>query len=412
MYLIIIAKLIYLIILILFIIFIIFNKNKNKYNFENELIRFIKINKKELKINNIEEKLAKAIKYVNFIKKSKHQISYKHVEKPKISFISTIFNQEKNLSDFIYSIQNQKLKEYELILVDDFSVDNGTKIIEKIKENDKRIKLIKNKKNFGTLYSRYLGELNANSKYIIFVDCDDFVLKDGIFNSYKYIEKNNIDIIQFHSIWHFKNKIYLKKFSYNYENALYQPYLSYIFYYNVESKKGSENNYALWNKLIKRKIVNKAFKWIEEKYLKEKIITHNDLIILFSFLKNANSFKYIDEIGYYYHFRSKKNSASNSWNNYIRANEIVHGLFTNIKFLYEKTGNTYLDKYFCIYKVQNYYHQYNKLFKYINDKEYSYITEIFNKLNESNYILKKDKLYIFMIKRLILKKMKIKKIKL
>ena len=139
--------------------------------------------------------MAKAIKYVNFIKKSKHQISYKHVEKPKISFISTIFNQEKNLSDFIYSIQNQKLKEYELILVDDFSVDNGTKIIEKIKENDKRIKLIKNKKNFGTLYSRYLGELNANSKYIIFVDCDDFVLKDGIFNSYKYIEKNNIDIL-------------------------------------------------------------------------------------------------------------------------------------------------------------------------------------------------------------------------
>ena len=33
----------------------------------------------------------------------------------------------------------------------------------------------------------------------------------------------------------------------------------------------------------------------------------------------------------------------------MRSNEIVHGLFTNIKFLYEKTGNTYLDKYFCIY---------------------------------------------------------------
>jgi hypothetical protein len=41
--------------------------------------------------------------------------------------------------------------------------------------------------------------------------------------------------------------------------------------------------------------------------------------------------------------------------NYKKSNEILHGLFTNIKFLYEKTDNTYLDKYFCIYKVQYYY---------------------------------------------------------
>ena len=73
-----------------------------------------------------------------------------------------------------------------------------------------------------------------------------------------------------------------------------------IYYYSIKTKKGDESNYALWNKLIKRKIVNKAFKWIGEKYLKEKIIVHNDLIILFSLLKNANSYKYIDEIVYYY----------------------------------------------------------------------------------------------------------------
>ena len=81
------------------------------------------------------------------------------------------------------------MKEYELIFVDDFSTDNGTKIINKIKEKDKRIKMIKNKKNMGTSYSRYIGEINANSEYIIFIDCDDFVLENGIVNSYKYIKK-------------------------------------------------------------------------------------------------------------------------------------------------------------------------------------------------------------------------------
>lgn len=389
---------------ILIILFLVIIPFKNiEYNFEKKLIRYIKINKKKIEIKNYKQKLFLAIKYVNFLKESKQENFYKNINNPKVSFISTVFNQENYLSNFIFSVQNQKLKEYELIFVDDFSLDHGPKIIKKIKEKDKRIKMIKNKKNMGTLYSRYIGELNAKSEYIIFIDCDDFVLKDGIFNSYKYIKKNNIDIVQFHTVWQNKNRISIRAFSYNYEKIIYQPYLSYIHYYNINKKKGAEYNYALWNKLIKRKIVNKAFKWIGEKYLKEKIIIHNDLIILFSLLKNANSYKYIDELGYYY-YKSNKNSASSSWKNHKISNELVHGLFTNIKFLYEKTGNTYLDKYFCIFKVQNYYNQYNRLFRYLNNTELAYITKIFNKLNNSDFISKRDKSNILVIKALILKK--------
>jgi len=351
--------------------------------------------------------LISIIKYVDFLKNSKDKISFKIVKRPKVSFITTVFNQENYLSNFVFSVQNQKLKDFELIFVDDFSTDNSINIIRKIEKRDKRIKLIKNKQNMGTLYSRYIGELNANAEYIIFIDCDDFVLENGIFNSYKYIKKNNIDIIQFHSVWQDENKISINNFSYNYKEIIYQPYLSYIYYYNIKDKKGAEHNYALWNKLIKKKIVNKAFKWIGEKYLKKKIIMHNDLIILFSLLKNANSYKYIDEIGYYYYFRLNKDSASNSWKNYTKSNEIVLGLFTNIIFLYEKTGSTYLDKYFCIFKIKNYYKQYNKLFKYLDGKELNYIIKIFNILIDSNYISKEDKSDILMYKTLILKKKEI-----
>jgi cellulose synthase/poly-beta-1,6-N-acetylglucosamine synthase-like glycosyltransferase len=166
-----------------------------KYAFENNLIGYIKINKKQIKIKDYEQKLINAIKYVNSLKESKHEISYKKsIKKPKVSFISTVFNQENYLSNFIFSVQSQKLREYELIFVDDSSADNSTKIINKIKEKDKRIKMIKNKKNMGTLYSRYIGELNSNTEFIIFIDCDDFVLENGIANSYKYIKKNNSSI--------------------------------------------------------------------------------------------------------------------------------------------------------------------------------------------------------------------------
>ena len=345
----------------------------NKYDFEKKLIRYIKYNSKQIKINNYEEKLYSAIKYVNFLKESKQEIYHEQVKNPQVSFITTIFNQENYLPNFIFSVQNQKLKKYELICVDDFSEDKSTKIIKKIKEKDKRIKLIRNKSNMGALYSRYIGELHANEEFIIFIDCDDLVMENGIFNSYKYLKRNNIDIIQFHSIKQDKNRIFISNFSNTYKKTIYQPYLSYVHYYNIENKKGAEYNYYLWNKLIKREIVNKAFN------------------------------KYLDEIGYYY-YRSNKNSTSSFVKNYKKSNEILHGLFTNIKFLYEKTDNTYLDKYFCIYKVQYYYNFSKKLFKYLNDKELVFITKILNKLIDSDYISIEDKSNIIMVKTLILKK--------
>ena len=252
------VKLIFIIIDILFIISII----NNKVDFEKKLIKYIKNNSKQIKINNYSEKLYSAIKYVDFLKKSKQTISFKQVKNPQVSFITTIYNQEKFLSSFIISVQQQKLEKFELIFVDDFSEDNSTKIIEKIKKKDKRIKLIRNKGNMGALYSRYIGELNAIGESIIFIDCDDFVLKNGIFNSYNYIKKNNVDIVQFHIVRQNKYLIFISNFSNNYTKTIYQPYLSYVHYYNIENKSGAEYNYALWNKLIKKDIVIKAFKWI------------------------------------------------------------------------------------------------------------------------------------------------------
>ena len=94
------------ILIILFLVIIPFKHIE--YNFENKLIRFIKVNKKKIKIKDYEQKLFLAIKYVIFLKESKQEFFYKKINKPKVSFISTVFNQEKYLSNFIFSVQNQK----------------------------------------------------------------------------------------------------------------------------------------------------------------------------------------------------------------------------------------------------------------------------------------------------------------
>ena len=49
-------------------------------------------------------------------------------------------------------------------------------------------------------------------------------------------------------------------------------------------------------------------------------------------------------------------------------------------------------------------YQYKQLYKYLNDKEISFIIEVLNKLIDSDYILIEDKSIIIMIKTLIIKK--------
>ena len=86
---------------------------------------------------------------------------------PKITSIIIIYNAEKSISTAIRSIQNQNMTDIEILLIDDCSLDNSLKIIEKFQKEDKRIKIIKNKKNKGALFSRSLGALKSKGKYIL-----------------------------------------------------------------------------------------------------------------------------------------------------------------------------------------------------------------------------------------------------
>ena len=363
-------------ILILFQVILI-NIRVNEINLEKELNRYIKVNKKNISIEIHEQKLFAYINYVKSIKENENEdVYYKLINNPKISFISTVYNQRKYLSSFISSIQKQELKEYEVIFIDDFSVDKSDELIMEKAKKDKRIKLIKNKYNMGALYSRYIGQKMSKSNYSIFLDCDDIVLKDGILNSYNHILKFNLDIVQFLTIWQGKSSISLKTNFYKYNNIIYKPILSYIFYYDNEKKIGTELNYALWDKIVKNDLLNKAFKYIGYIYLfKKKIIIHNDLILLFSLFQCANSYQYINEIGYYY-FKTNKNSTTNSWNVQSKRNEIIDSLFLNIQFLYIRTNDTYLDKCFCIYVIRRYFKIYNNLFNYLSNQQYYYIINI------------------------------------
>jgi glycosyltransferase involved in cell wall biosynthesis len=379
--------------LILFYVLIKSLKVEKEKQIENKIIRFIKYKfNKKLSRKNFEKDLPQIIHYVKLLKEGffKNEIYFPEIVKPKISFISSVYNKEKYLTSFISSIQNQDLKDFEIILVDDCSTDNSIQKINEFQSKDKRIKLIKNIKNQGALNSRYKGAMFSKGEYIIFVDSDDIVLKEGIMKAYNHIKSNNLDMVEFNSIYDNVTEIYINRNYYKYRDIIYQPILSHIYYY--QKNKGDEQNTALWDKLIKKDVALKSLKNIGENYLSKNIIIENDVIILFSLFRNANSFQYIDELGYYYFFQNS-DSITNTRYNPQKAKKIIYSIFTNIEFLYDFTNKNNFDKRFCIFKLIQAYKRYEICLHFI-DNEFNLIKNVLNKLLESQYISVNDKVII------------------
>jgi glycosyltransferase involved in cell wall biosynthesis len=108
----------------------------------------------------------------------------------KVSVIMAVYNSEKFLDESINSILSQTLKDFEFIIIDDYSADNSLNIIKKHAKQDKRIILIENKKNLGLTKSLNKGLKLAKGKYIARIDADDIALPERLEKQYKYLEEH------------------------------------------------------------------------------------------------------------------------------------------------------------------------------------------------------------------------------
>ena len=110
-----------------------------------------------------------------------------------VSVIIPVYNSSKYLKECLDSVLNQTYKNLEIIIIDDKSTDNSVDIINSYK--DKRIKLIKLKKNSGVSVCRNKGIEKASGDYITFIDSDDYWELDKIKKQVKFIEKNDYTFI-------------------------------------------------------------------------------------------------------------------------------------------------------------------------------------------------------------------------
>ena len=110
-----------------------------------------------------------------------------------ISVIVPVYNKEKYIEKCIRSILMQTYTRIELIAVDDGSTDGSLSILESIKKEDDRLKVI-SKQNGGLVDAVSIGVLQATGEYVSFVDADDYIGKNFIGNLMSQFDES-IDIV-------------------------------------------------------------------------------------------------------------------------------------------------------------------------------------------------------------------------
>lgn len=117
-------------------------------------------------------------------------------EKPMVSIIMPVYNSEQYLSVAIDSILNQTYSNFELLLIDDGSIDQSGSICDLYEKKDSRVRVF-HQKNGGICNARNKGLSEAVGKYISFCDNDDEFSETLLEDNIKKAEDTGADVIRF-----------------------------------------------------------------------------------------------------------------------------------------------------------------------------------------------------------------------
>lgn len=110
-----------------------------------------------------------------------------------VSIITPAYNAQRFIGDAINSVINQSWQDWEMLIIDDGSVDDTHKICQGFCDIDDRIKLI-HSSNHGVSHARNLGLKSAKGQYIGFLDADDIIDSDYIAQIINKLELSGADI--------------------------------------------------------------------------------------------------------------------------------------------------------------------------------------------------------------------------
>ena len=333
-----------------------------------------------LDINKAKEEIKK---YNDFKVTNYSKVDLYKRDNPKISLIITVYNQDNFLKKIYDCIQKQSLKDIEIIFVDDASTDNSSLIINEFMKEDKRIIYIKNEKNRRAFYSRNKGILISRGEYILVVDPDDLLINNILIKAYETAKKYDLDILQFYVMVGSidRNNIW-REVKYKY-GILYNSQVKNVIYYCITRN--------LWDKLIKREIYIKAINFMKLEFHKETYVLHNDDTAFLGLISIANSYGFLEEIGYFYNLKNPKSTFRHYFDTKYM-NNIFHSLFATMKYYYIQSENNNSDKNLIAFNFfgNKIYKDYKNKIQYLTNG-FDYLIDVLDLYLNSTFFNKNQK---------------------
>ncbi len=209
---------------------------------------------------------------------------------PKVSIIVPVYNVYPYLRRCLQSLVDQTLKDIEIIVVNDGTLDQSQEIIDEFAKKDPRILALK-KKNGGLSDARNYGLPYAKGEYIAFVDSDDYVDVTMYEKMYQKAKSGSFDLVECDCYWEYPNKKVLDS-SHIVDN------------YFVDIRV------MAWNKIYRRKLLEKT------KVLFPKGLQFEDICFCYQLLPYVQKIGYVEEALYYYIQRNT--SIANTVNERVR----------------------------------------------------------------------------------------------
>ena len=198
----------------------------------------------------------------------------------KLSIIIPAYNVEKYIDRCLESVLDQdlRLKDYEIIIVDDGSTDSTYTLITKWERECENIVVIK-QQNFGLSVARNQGLNQAVGDYIFFIDSDDKIQPNILKKLVNVSEKNELDILRF-----------------NFFNSGQQNFYGEFnkLYCGINFFKFCEGIWSSWLQLFKREYL------ISNNFYFKRGITSEDIELMPKVYLSANRVMAVNVCVYYY----------------------------------------------------------------------------------------------------------------
>lgn len=181
-----------------------------------------------------------------------------------VSIITPSHNAGKFIAKTIESVLAQTYEQWEMIIVDDLSLDDSVAIVESYAQKDSRIKLIRPEHKSGPAGARNIAIEASRGRYIAFLDADDLWMPEKLenqlnfmrehdlhftYSSYKVINEEQEELTTFQTLPEVSYKSMLKTCSVGCLTAVYDTHKLGKMYMPKLPKR---QDYALWLAILKK----------------------------------------------------------------------------------------------------------------------------------------------------------------